>query len=348
MGAQRTAILPPLVPVLFLFFLSGAGALVYEILWQRQLILVLGAASHATTAILSAFFLGLALGGRLGDRLLPRFRRPLVLFAAAEAWIALGALAVPALLAAGDLLYVRAWQALSPGPAAGWAVRFILAVGVVLVPTLGMGATIPAMNRVLVERGLDLGRGAGRAYGANAAGSFVGCLAAGIWLLPALGMRETLLVGMGLNGCAVAGSLLLLAVWKAPSPFNAGRAAPSPHPFRGAFLSLYALQGGLVLAFEAAWLRVLTILETGGVLTFTFLLGAVLAGFATGGGLFYGALARRLSPPRILAVSCLGTAGAALLLIPAAAVVPALTEKWLVSGVGTLPYPRLLPRGASI
>src|SRR5438093_12190404 len=54
------------------FFLSGATGLLYEIVWMRQLILVFGSTTHAVSAVLSAFMLGLALGsfafGRAADR----------------------------------------------------------------------------------------------------------------------------------------------------------------------------------------------------------------------------------------------------------------------------------------
>ena len=46
-----------------IFFLSGAAALVYEVVWLRALILVFGGSHLAVTAVLSVFMGGLALGG---------------------------------------------------------------------------------------------------------------------------------------------------------------------------------------------------------------------------------------------------------------------------------------------
>ena len=43
-------------------FLSGAAALVYEIVWTRYLSLRMGSTTGAAAAVLSAFMLGLALG----------------------------------------------------------------------------------------------------------------------------------------------------------------------------------------------------------------------------------------------------------------------------------------------
>src|SRR3989304_5318333 len=52
-----------MVPLLYaVFFLSGAAALVYEVVWVRSLSLVFGGSHLAVTTVLSVFMGGLALG----------------------------------------------------------------------------------------------------------------------------------------------------------------------------------------------------------------------------------------------------------------------------------------------
>ena len=69
-------------------FASGAAALIYQVLWIKQLSLVVGVEVYAVTTAVSAFFAGLALGctlfGRWGDRLV----RPCQLYALLELGIA--------------------------------------------------------------------------------------------------------------------------------------------------------------------------------------------------------------------------------------------------------------------
>ena len=48
-----------------LFFLSGASALVYQLLWLRLLGLVFGVTVHAASTVWAAFMAGLALGSIL-------------------------------------------------------------------------------------------------------------------------------------------------------------------------------------------------------------------------------------------------------------------------------------------
>jgi predicted membrane-bound spermidine synthase len=55
--------------ILFLcFFLSGATALIYEVVWLRMLGLVFGHTVYAITTVLAAFMAGLGLGSILFGR----------------------------------------------------------------------------------------------------------------------------------------------------------------------------------------------------------------------------------------------------------------------------------------
>lgn len=80
---------------LLLAVLSGAAALSHELLWTRRLVDLLGATGEATSRVFGCFFLGLALGGLLAARVLPRIKRPWLAVALSE--VAIAVLAVPAL-----------------------------------------------------------------------------------------------------------------------------------------------------------------------------------------------------------------------------------------------------------
>src|SRR6058998_4464135 len=80
------------------FFLSGATGLLYEIVWMRQLILVFGSTTHAVSAVLSAFMLGLALGSFAFGRAADRGANLVRLYGVLEIGVGLYALAAPFLL----------------------------------------------------------------------------------------------------------------------------------------------------------------------------------------------------------------------------------------------------------
>ena len=70
-------------------FISGAAALIYQVIWIKQLSLVIGVEVYAITTGISAFFAGLALGGLLFGRFADRLGKPLLLYAGLEIGVAL-------------------------------------------------------------------------------------------------------------------------------------------------------------------------------------------------------------------------------------------------------------------
>lgn len=78
--------------ILLLVFLSGLSALVYQVLWLKELGLLFGSTAHAAATALAVFFLGLAAGSELWGRRAPRAPSPLRLYALLEVGIALSAL----------------------------------------------------------------------------------------------------------------------------------------------------------------------------------------------------------------------------------------------------------------
>src|SRR5436190_1865695 len=75
-------------------------------------------------------------------------------------------------------------------------------------PAAAMGATFPLVAGWLSSRGREVSA-AGSLYAANTFGAAFGAIAAGFWLIPALGLRATTWVGVGLNCVAAAGALWL-------------------------------------------------------------------------------------------------------------------------------------------
>src|SRR5580698_11017995 len=82
-----------------LLFASGLSALVYQLLWIKQLSLIVGVEVYAITTAVSAFFAGLAIGGAFFGRLADRTPRPLQLYARLEFTVAVSAAAAALILA---------------------------------------------------------------------------------------------------------------------------------------------------------------------------------------------------------------------------------------------------------
>jgi spermidine synthase len=303
---------------LALFFVSGASALIFETLWQRMMVLVFGASALATTAILTAFFCGIAFGSKWGGKMLSRWKQALLFYAIVELWIGLWGISVPTLLKVVGPLYIDIFQQSSPSPMASLLYRFLMSVLVVLPATLGMGATIPIMNRLLTERCGGVGRGVAMAYGVNTAGAVLGCLLTGFLLIRVLGMSGTLYAAAFLNAVVVVAAVALSRTELAAIPAGAlpasrqkgkgGKSGAIPVRYPQFLVGIYAATGFLALGFEILWLRILGIYNTNSLTTFTLALSIYLLGFALGSIVLYPVLSRRMSGLDIFKLANLGPA----------------------------------------
>ncbi len=326
-GAGRAA-WPP-APLAAAFFLSGASALVYELLWFRLLGHVLGSTATATSTLLAAYLFGLGLGawifGRLSDR---AGRRLAVLYVAIEIGIGLYGVASSWLLERGSALYAlgHAWAGESPGKLllARFAVSFVL----VAIPTTLMGGTFPLMVHLLRARRVDVGRAAGRAYAINTAGAAAGVLGLPFALLPALGVTLSLAAAAAGNLAAAACAWLYArGAGLLGAAAGAGDAAPAegtdatgpaPALTGRAWLVLlgFFLSSAASLALETVWTRHLGFFFGSQIYTFAFVLLAYLAGLFLGGALYARASARGRQPASVLVAGLLLAAASVALPLP--------------------------------
>ena len=195
---------------LFLFAVSGAAALIYEVVWTRLLTLHMGHGLAAASTVLAAFMGGLAAGAGAAGRFARTMpaRRALTVYAGLELVVAALALLMPlALVAARPLL--GATYADGNGGATFAFVRLASSVLLLCVPAACMGATFPIASRWMVRRAASAAEDAGSLYAANTLGAAAGAILAGFALIPALGLRGTTMVGVALNLIAAAGAWMI-------------------------------------------------------------------------------------------------------------------------------------------
>ena len=318
-------------------FVSSACALVYQVVWVRQILLIVGTTTAAVTTVLAVFMAGLGLGAWLFGAAADRSRRPLRLYSGLELGIGLYALALPMLITASVPPYVLAARYLQGQSELLLPVRVCLAFLLLLVPTVLMGGTLPVLIRH-VTRTLDrFGANLGILYSMNLAGAVVGSLGAGFVLIHVLGVR-------GSSMAAVTGNLAvgLAALWLSGRTRPAGVDAPQtaapaqrrleiPDGVRPLVWTAVFLSGLLTMAFEILWTRMLVFTLGSSVYSFTVILATSLAGLALGSWLFAW-LEGRARPLQTLAVALLGAGVAALVLGPlstrSAAVVASLSSRF--------------------
>ena len=199
-GEAAALPLPPLAlkAVLIGFALQGFAALAYEVAWVRLFIVAFSANTHYEFSIvLMAFLLGLSLGSFLCGLLLDRRRDLLSMFGGFQIAVGLMGLASVALFAAAS-----DWVGEIKGASTWWRYRggiFAMSFGIMLVPTLLMGASFPVVSRIWTRSFGQVGRGVGDVNAANSLGAFAGSLAAGLLLIPLFGTEGAFRLLGGLN-----------------------------------------------------------------------------------------------------------------------------------------------------
>lgn len=294
-----------LAVVCLIFFLSGAAALIYQVVWTRSLSLVFGGSHLAVTTVLAVFMGGLALGGYVFGSRAHRSSRLLRLYGILELGVAASALVFLVLMQLYPAIYVPAARLAGTSPLALSAVRVAFAVFALIVPATLMGGTLPVVSSFVSARAGDLGGRLSLLYACNTFGAVAGAGAAGFFLLRHYSVTETVAVAVGIN--AILGVLAILLndpaqAALAPVAPGGGGAVPavlaSGDPGAPADLAPFKLvlwgigvSGFCALGYEVLWTRVLGIVIGASVYGFTIMLMAFLSGIALGSAA-YGAYLR--------------------------------------------------------
>ena len=283
--------------VYLIFLLSGAAALVYQVLWVRYLSLVFGGSHLAVTTVLSVFMGGLALGSWLIGRRIGRFSRLFRLYGLFEIGIAASALLFALLTKVYPSIYTVLARVAPESPLYLSVVRVAFAAVGMIVPTTLMGGTLPVLTALVSRRAKSLGHHLSFLYGFNTLGAVIGTGAAGFLFLGHLTVGETLWIAVAVN---LAIGLLAVALdRKAEQAFGAGEAetgmegesqppvpspagaAPDTFPLKAVLWGI-GVSGFCALGYEVLWTRVLAIVVGASVYGFTTMLVAFLLGIAAG------------------------------------------------------------------
>lgn len=291
--------------VLICFFLSGLTGLVYEILWMRMIVKIIGGAPFAVSIVLTVFMGGLGLGSYLASRTIDRIKEPLRLvriYGLLELIIGGYGLALPVLLMAFRPLYAILYNRLFNYFMLYNLLTFVGCSILLCIPVICMGATLPILCRFYVTRLSHLGTHAGRLYGLNTIGAALGALLCGFWLINYLGMPGTLIFAVLINGiiglsCVMAGRKAGALQVAAEQVVADSRRSPRedaeeitkfseyPGAVIGA-LVIFAVSGFCAMSYEVIWTKLLGLIVGPTTYSFTIVLVSFILGLALGSMIF--------------------------------------------------------------
>jgi spermidine synthase len=296
--------------LIFLFFVSGACGLIYEVLWLRNFTSTFGVTVYATSIVLAAFMGGLALGSYLLGRFAELRGSPLRIYSFLEIGIGLYALFIPLIFSRLNSLYSLFYLHWSDDLTLTLAVRLAFSFMVLLFPTTMRGATLPVMSKFFATHQSMVGKESGRLYAFNTLGAVTGAVCTGFILIPLIGVSKTNYLAASLNISVGLIVLLFGSAFEAPAfeaPIRRRRSVPRrrrsvenspPNVQMNSkearwILLLIGISGFAALSYEIIWTKVMSIITFNTVFAFTSMLAAFLLGIALGSYVFVKSLDAR-------------------------------------------------------
>ncbi|NOX43283.1 MAG: hypothetical protein GXP19_06075 [Gammaproteobacteria bacterium] len=300
--------------------LSGIASLTYQVTWVRLLGLSMGSTSAAISTVLAAFFMGLALGSYLAERItrnrIDNFRPYIFL----EIIIGISGLALLPVL-----LNLDAVMALMPELGSTLPMKFVITMALLILPTLCMGATFPVMASIMIRREAQMGLRMSQLYSLNTAGAVAGACLSGFVFIPNWGLDGSIFIAFTINIGIVLVALyinrnLTLPAIEPVSDTKVVIASASANvntkeqaPLRLQALVVLFFTGFVAIATEVGWTKFLVIFAGTTIYGFAAILTIFLTGIAAGSWAIKSRIETMSSPQTWMAVG-LVLLGASLLM----------------------------------
>ena len=186
--------------------ISGFSALSYEIIWTRALKFLIQSSTYSFAIMLFVFLLGIAIGGRIAERMMKEKTNLLYRYGQLQLLLSLTTLFTIYFLY--QLAYTSFFQAkffdVIFNYSTGWfsgILIYVFTCGIVFLPsTILMGILFPMLNQLYhaTQTGIP-GKSVSRIYTINTAGAIAGSLLAGFILIPLLGIKWSILLLSAVN-----------------------------------------------------------------------------------------------------------------------------------------------------
>jgi len=258
-------------------FISGASALVYQLIWVRLLGLVFGVSSFAVATVVAVFLLGLGLGSYFFGRWSERASDPMRIYLFVELGIAatsLIAYLVIETLPIYRYLYEYAYNNL--GFYGLSVARLLLSMLVLLPPVFLIGGTMPLLVKYFLRDPENLGSSFSKIYYLNTLGACTGVLLTGFVFVRYFGVNGTLLIAVGGNLLV---ALMIALTRRSTVVTRPATSVQRPYSYMLVFLFL---TGFISLAYEMLWVRILSTYGLSTSQAFALILAGFLLGFSVG------------------------------------------------------------------
>ncbi|HEY5615485.1 MAG TPA: fused MFS/spermidine synthase [Bacteroidota bacterium] len=181
---------------------SGFAAMVYEVAWVRLLMPLFGSTTYSFTLMLVAFISGITLGSWIVSTVISRIKNLFGFLAVCQLGVVLSMIVTLPLYGRLPYYLWNIGSLLSRTEGAYYffvVLQFSICFVVMFVPTIFLGMSLPVASRIVIRRIEMLGASVGNIFSVNTLGTVLGSLTAGLLLIPTIGIRHALEVGIAVN-----------------------------------------------------------------------------------------------------------------------------------------------------
>jgi spermidine synthase len=290
-----------------LFFISGMVALIFQVVWLKELVLIFGNTIWAVSTLLTAFMAGLAFGSWFFGKKAAKFNFPLKVYGILEGIIGIFGLITIWAFHYLPYLYIPLYSLSNENPILMGFFKFLLAFLILIIPTTCMGGTLPLLaHQFGTKEGETDSGNIGVLYSMNTFGAVAGVLLTAFYLIPLLGLKKTIILGAILNG------IIMIVVWvitihsskkiKLNALSSDWPVQDGKFPDKKWVLWIYLLAGFSALGYEVIWNRILVLHTGSSVYAYSIMLAIYLLGLALGAAIMSHWSQKIKNPLKILSI----------------------------------------------
>jgi len=186
-GVRSLRLLVHIEPLYALLAVSAFCGMSYQLIWTKLLALLVGPTTYSFTIVLFTFITGLALGCFLFGWLADRSRNPFGLLVTTQLAAAASVLVVSHFLGNSQVFFAKVLYHLRDSFILLETAKAGLLFASMVVPTIFLGASLPAAVRIHTRDLASIGESVGKLYAISTVGAFLGAFSAGFVFVPLLG-----------------------------------------------------------------------------------------------------------------------------------------------------------------
>lgn len=199
--------------ILLGFAITGFSAMLYEISWTRILSTQLDSSTYAFSIMLATFLLGIALGSFFFGRYVKENNISVVLFSLLELFLGASVILTMHIFEQIPFYFLKLSIIAENNYIALQLSKFILCIVIMFIPTFILGGIFPIVIKLYSSNLKAISTSIGKAYAFNTIGCILGSFAGGFILIPLIGTRNTILIGVLLNFSLGASLLIYQKRW---------------------------------------------------------------------------------------------------------------------------------------